>query len=447
MSSMQVRIGLAAAAIVVFSVVTIAYSRALVSPAPASTPRETEVAVAQFAGVPASEVGVFRLGGLVYGADGAALANALVCDHPAFDAPTTCVRTAESGSFAIPAPRGFHKLEVLAPSGSHYLGGWYPDRDRSREATLLDLRTSERADLVVRLGIGRRVQGRVLGPGGRPIGDAQACAGPTETPAEWICARTDAQGRYVVVVPDGDYQVFFVPPEDTRLIPRWWRNGDQVLAAETLTVQSDLTGIDVSVVEGHLIHGRLTSTSGKPVEHTLVCVDTRFPTGRVCRPTNENGDYSVAVRTGSFQLQFRTSPASGVVGAWYGGDADPRSARLVFVGGDVRVDATLRSGRILWGRVYGEDGVPLESTNLSVYDASAACCVYVTGGATAASGDYGIVVPPGRFWLEAFPALGYAYISSFYGGTPTAANARIIEVREKDTDVLADVTLRLFREP
>ena len=142
-------------------------------------------------------------------------------------------------------------------------------------------------------------------------------------------------------MPDGDYQLFFVPPGDNRLIPRWWRTGDNVLASDTLEVRSDLSGIDVTLVEGHLVHGRLTSASGKPAEHVLVCVDTRFPTGRICRPTDENGEYSVAVRSARFLVQFRTSPASGVVSAWYGGGADPRSAGEVFVDADVRVDATL----------------------------------------------------------------------------------------------------------
>ncbi len=418
------------------AIVAIAFAATLASPPPGSA-AEVLVAVARAAGV-SPEPALFRLAGRVRADDGAPIADALACDHPAFAAPTSCARSAPDGSFALSVAAGFHKLEVAPPPGSTYVGAWYDDRDRSRDADLLDLRAGDRTDLVVRLVSGHRVSGRVVGPNGAPVADAQACADPTETPAEWTCARTDADGRYVAVVPAGEYLMFFVPPEDTRLLPRWWRGGDQVLAADTLAVRGDVSGIDLALPPGLLVYGRLTSTSGKPVENALVCVDTRFPTGRICRPTDKGGNYSVAVRRGRFIVQFRPSAASGVVAAWYQGTADPRAADDVVVAGtDVRIDATLHAGKLLWGSVRGADGHPLEGATLNVYDADRACCAFVTGGAAGASGDYAIVVPTGRFWLEAYPPFGAPYVGAFYGG----ASRREIDVRERDSDVLADVVL------
>ncbi len=433
--SMRARIVVVVAAVAAAGLVVLAYL--LASGAPIALPllSDRTVAVARPGSV---ELALFRLAGSVRARDGAPIANALACDHPAFSAPTTCARSASDGSFALAVAPGFHKLEVLPPPGSAYVSAWFDDRERSRDAELLDLRRADRVDVSVRLDTGRRLSGRIVATNGSAVADAQACFDPTETPAEWRCAHTDADGRYSVVVPDGEYLAFFVPPDDTRLIPRWWRGGEQVLAADPIAVHADLPGIDMALLPGFLVYGRVTATSGKPVENVLVCVDTPFPTGRVCRPTDKGGNYSVSVRRGTFIVQFVPPSDSGVVRAWYPGTSDPAAAQRVSVTStDTRIDGVLRPGKLLWGTVRGADGGPLEGATLNVYDAER-CCAFVTGGATGSSGDYAIVVPTGKFFLEVFPPLGTRYVSTYYGGE----TRRIIELREKDADSVADISLQ-----
>lgn len=432
--------GVSVAALAILVLIAIVLAVRSAAPPLAPGPSDEGVAVARFPPASASEANLFRLAGTVRAEDGAPIAGALACDHPAFDAPTMCARSGPGGTFSLAVAAGYHKLEVLPPAGSRFTWQWYEGRDRSRDATLLDLRLRGREDLDVRLAAGRRVSGRVVGPSGGPVADAQACAGPLETPADWTCARTDADGRYAVVVVEGSYSMFFVPPEGTRLIPRWWRDGEQVLAADTLVVRGDLTGIDVDLVDGNLVFGTVTATSGKPLEHSLVCVDTRLPTGRICRPTDKRGNYSVAVRRGTFLVQFRASTLDGVVSEWHRGAPDPRVARDIVVAADVRVDGALRSGKLLWGSVRGADGIPLEGATLNAYDVDTGA--FVAGGATGISGDYAFIVPVGRFRLEAYPPFGKPYLSAFFGGE----TQRVIEVREKDADVLADVFLLRYEE-
>ncbi len=387
----------------------------------------------------ASEVALVPLSGKVKGDDGKAIGGALVCDRPAFAAPTACERTAADGSFALAVLPGFHKLEAVAPAGSRYVDVWFDGIDRPRDATLLDLRRGGRENIVIMLEAGHRVSGRVTALNGRPVADAQACFDPTDVLGEWICTRTDNEGRYSVAVRDGEYSAFFVPPDETRLIPRWWKSGEQILAADTLGVHGDIPDIDVTLVPGFLIFGRVTSANGKPVENANVCVDTPFPTGRICRPTDKGGNYSVSVRRGTFIVQFVPDPDSGVVRAWYRDTPDPTAAEPVAVlFTDVRVDGVLRSGKLLWGSVRGLDGRPLEGSTINVYSADRVCCDLVTAGATGRTGDFAMIVPPGRFLMEVFPPVSQPYLSSFYGG----ATRRIIEVRERDTDVLAEVALQ-----
>jgi hypothetical protein len=407
-------------------------SSAPTSDLPTPTPSVAPVPVAE--PVTAPDNATFRLAGVVRSDDGAAVAGALACDHPAFGGAVTCVRTRSDGAFELRAVAGLHKVELVPPAGSALIGSWYPNADRPRLAEYLDLRSADRGDLDVRLSTGRRVSGRTTDLSGAPVADAQACYSPTQTDIDWTCVRTDAEGRYTAVVASGDYLVFFVPPGGSRLITRWWRYAPDEISADVLRVRSDLEGIDATFPAGNLVLGKVLTSSGKPVEHALVCIDTRFPSGRICRPTNKQGEYTVAVRRGSFRIQFVASSSENVVNGWYGGGSDPLSAQQIAVNGDLRIDGVLRSGKLLWGSVVGADGLPVQGAYVNAYDLAGN---FVAGGGVGMSGDYGIVVPVGRYRVEAFPPLGSTYVAAYAGG----GNGRVIEVRERDSDVVFDFTL------
>jgi hypothetical protein len=439
---MRARVGLVIVAIAVFSVAMVLATNAARSVPTIATPSATP----SLAPVPVSEAvtppdkATFRLGGVVRDESGGGVAGALTCDHPAFGGAITCVRSRSDGAFELRAVAGLHKLEFVPPAGSPLIASWYPQADRPRLAQYLDVRAAERSDLVVRLETGRRVSGRTTDLSGAPVADAQACFSPTQTDIDWTCVRTDADGRYAATVASGDYLVFFVPPGGSRLITRWWRYAPDEISADVLRVRSDLEGIDATFPAGNLVVGKVVTSSGKPVEHALVCIDTRFPSGRICRPTNKQGEYTVAVRRGSFQIQFIASTSENVVNGWYGGGSDPLSAAQIAVNGDIRIDGSLRSGKLIWGSVIGGDGLPVQGAYVNAYDLAGN---FVAGGAVGMSGDYGIVVPVGRYRVQAFPPIGSSYIAAYAGG----GSGRIIEVRDRDTDVVFDVTLQRANVP
>ena len=435
---MRIRIALLAGAIVVVSAAAIASSRAPASPTATPTPAPARVAVAEAVSPP--EKATFRIAGVVRSDDGGAVAGALACDHPVSGGGVTCTRSANDGAFQLRVVAGLHKLEIVPPAGSSLVGTWYPDADRPRLAEYLDLRSSDRGDLVVRLQAGRRVSGRTVDLSGAPVPDAQACYSPTQTDIDWTCVRTDADGRYTAVVTSGDYLVFFVPPGGSRLITRWWRFAPDEISADVLRVRSDLEGIDVTFPAGNLVVGKIVTPNGKPVEHTLVCIDTRFPSGRICRPTNKQGDYTLAVRRGSFMIQFLPSSEDGVVGGWYGGGSDPLSAREIFVGGDMSINASMRSGRTLTGTVVGTDTVPIQGAYVNAYDLAGN---FVAGAPSGMSGFYALVLPPGRYRVKAYPPLGSSYVASYVGG----GDGRIIEIKDKDVDFGADFVLERAQVP
>ena len=430
----RVRAGLILAAAVAIVLAAINLTRPTATTAdPTSSPSSAgTVAVAQ--PLAAAESPRFSLSGVIRGDDGRPIAAALACDHPAFSGAVTCARSQGDGAFALRVIAGLHKLEVVPPAGSSLVPAWYPKTDRSRYAQYLDLRKADVANLVVQLSAGYRVSGKTVDLSGAPVADAQACYSPTQTDIDWTCVRTDADGKYGAVVAGGDYLIFFVPPGGSRLITRWWRFGADELTGDVLRVRQDLEGIDVTFPAGNLIVGKVLSANGRPVEHALVCIDTKFPTGRICRPTNKQGDYQIAIRRGSFLIQFIGSAGDGVVNGWYGGGSNPSSAREIFVGGDLKLDASLRSGRLLWGSVHDADGLPVQGTYVNAYDLSGN---FVAGGSARMSGDYGIMLPPGRYRVQAYPPMGTSYIATYAGG----ADGRIIEIKDKDRDAVADFVL------
>lgn len=412
--------------------------------------RDEGVPVARFSPERAEEPRTVRLAGLVRAAsDGSPIAGALACDHPAFDAPELCVATTPDGGFSLEVPSGLHKLEVIAPAGSRYVDEWFEDRDRSRRATLLDLRKAGARDLVVALATGRRVTGRlVTRRDGAAVADAQACASPYDRDGAWTCVRTDGDGRYAMTVLPGRYNVFFVPPDRARLRAIWWADGDDVLGADTLEVtRGDADGIDGSFPEGAVIAGTVRSAGGYPLERVFVCVDTPFPTGRICRPTDRDGRYAITVRRSTYLVQFKPRLKERAIGKWLGDTADPKAARLLVVNGDVPVDATLDSGRLLWGRITtAREGFPLEGATVNVYHSDRACCVLAAATVTGMSGDYAVVVRPGRYWVEAFPPFGSSYLSSFDGG-PTVEQARAVVVGDREDRNYSDIALLDFEAP
>jgi hypothetical protein len=437
---MRLRIGVVVAAIiVVVAGAAIALTRGPSSSPIVLAPTPSPAPVPVGEAVTPPDKANYRLSGVVRG-NGVAVEGALACDHPAFRGAVTCTRTQSDGGFQLRVISGLHKLEIVPPASSSLVAAWYPAADRVRLADYLDLRSGDRGDLVVNLAAGRRVSGRTVDLSGAPVADAQACYSPTQTDIDWTCVRTDADGMYTAVVAGGDYLVFFVPPGGSRLITRWWRFAPDEISADVLHVGSDLEGIDATFPAGNLVLGKVLTASGKAVENALVCIDTRFPSGRICRPTNKQGEYTVAVRRGSFQIQFIASTSENVVNGWYGGGSDPLSARQIFVNGDLRIDGALRSGKLLWGSVLGADGLPVQGAYVNAYDLDGN---FVAGGPTGIGGDYGIVLPIGRYRVQAFPPLGSPYVASWAGG----GTGRVIEVRDRDSDVVFDFTLSRAEVP
>src|SRR5258708_20375347 len=87
---------------------------------------------------------------------------------------------------------------------------------------------------------------------------------------------------------------------------QWYDDASVGVAARSVTLDRDRV-VDQVLSPGPSIVGHVRTPDGSPVYHAFVCVDTPFPTGRICRPTDAAGAYRVPTRPMS-DLQQRCPP-------------------------------------------------------------------------------------------------------------------------------------------
>lgn len=340
-----------------------------------------------------------RIAGAVRDAAARAVAGAEVCAHPADADPPVCERSGAGGEYVIGARPGVYRLHVDGPpDGSRLIAQWARGRVASYEADTIDTRGGDALGVDVVLVRGHVLSGTVTAAGGAAVKEAQVCTQTLAAPLPWDCDRSDKHGRYAALREPGTYWVWFIPPDDAgRLLPQRHDRVDLGVDATPVRLDGDRV-IDVTLREGPLLTGRVTTSDGLPLAAALVCLDTPFPTGRICRPTGGDGRYSVATRPDTYTVQIVPPPDSDAVSSYWPGKRDWTEAGRLRVGADVSLDVVLPRGVRLTGTVRTEDGRPVEAAPVSVNDAQG----FLTGSYTDHAGHYAVAVPPGSYTVDVF---------------------------------------------
>jgi hypothetical protein len=339
-----------------------------------------------------------KINGVVKDEGGRAVTSADVCAHPplALSVPT-CARTAAEGKFSIDVRSDVYKLDVTGPPGGQLIPQWASGRLSSADADLVDVRSADADGIAVTMVKGVLLSGVVRGPSG-PIEDAQICTRTLAAPLPWDCERTKKNGSYLVLLEPGRYYLWTVPPDNVRLVAQWY---DHVLeGVETTDINLDRDRqIDVTLDPGPQLRGKVTTTDGTPVGRAFVCVDTRFPTGRICRPTSGDGSYAVTTRPATYIVQVLAPSDSDLISEFWLGKRTWVDANEVTLGNaDRTLDLTLRRGLRVFGVIRDTRGVPLEGATINLNDDAGP----LVGASTDISGSYNMVVPPGTYQVEVF---------------------------------------------
>jgi len=336
--------------------------------------------------------------GVVKDEGGGAVANAEVCAHPpvAVAAPT-CVRSVADGKFSIDVRSDVYKLDVTGPPGGKLIAQWARGRVSSGAADVVDARSADVDGIAVTMIKGVLLAGVVRGPSGA-IEDAQVCTRPLATPLPWDCVRTKKDGSYLALMEAGRYYMWTVPPDNVRLVAQWYDHVLEGVDTTDINVDRDRQ-IDVTLDPGPQLRGKVTTTDGAPVWGALVCVDTRFPTGRICRPTSGDGSYAVTTRPATYTVQVLAPSRSDLISEFWLGKRTWVDANDVTLGNtDRTLDLTLRKGQRVSGVIRDTRGIPLEGATINFNDDAGP----LIGADTDISGTYSLVVPPGTYQVEVF---------------------------------------------
>ena len=343
------------------------------------------------------------IAGTVRDPEGRGVRGAEACAHATTSEDVECARTAADGVYLVAIPPGVHKLSFVGPTdGSRLMPQWARGRIDSGEADLIDTREQDitGVDVVLRRGV--VLSGRVTAArDGAPVETAQVCTYTLAAPLGWDCEVTDRRGRYAALREPGRYWIWTIPPDvsGSRLIPQRY---DRVLVGVNATPFPLLEDrqLDVGLTEATLVSGRVTTTDGAPVVLGLVCMDTPFPTGRICRSTGEDGTYDLATRPETYVLSVIAPADSDVIGGyWRGPVPDWTKAERIPVGpGDVTLDVVLPRGVRLYGTVVNARGAPVESATVNVNDATGPRFF----ASTDIHGHYSVAVTPGTYTVDVF---------------------------------------------
>lgn len=341
-----------------------------------------------------------RIGGLIRDEQARPVAGAEVCAHPTSDDPPSCVPSRADGTFALEARPGAYRLHVNGPpDGSRLIEQWARGRVASYEADLYDTRSGDISGVEVVMVRGHVLSGTVSAArDGAAVKDAQICTQTLAAPLPWDCDRTDKNGRYAALRQPGTYWVWTIPPDNAgRLLPQRHDRVDLGVDATPLRLDRDRV-LDVAFREGPLLTGRVTTTDGAPLAEALVCLDTPFPTGRICRPTDGDGRYRVATRPDVYTVQIVPAAESDAVSSYWPGRPDWTGAGRVRIAGDTTLDVSLPRGVRLTGVVRTALGSPVEAAPVSVNDGQG----FLTGTYTDHAGRYAVAMPAGSYTIDVF---------------------------------------------
>lgn len=369
-----------------------------------------------------------RIAGTVRDIAGVPVAAAAVCAEPLSLAATVCEKSRGDGSYVLEVTPGLYKVRFDGAPGRRLLAQWAVGRVTSGEADVADARAADVGGLDVALRPGVVLAGTITALDGHPVKRAQVCTHRFSASLPWECERTDEHGRYVALREPDRYWVWVIPPDDEALLMQWYDDAPTGVGATPVDLGQDAT-VDQVLGPGPSISGRVVDPAGNAVYHAFVCVDTPFPTGRICRPTDETGAYRVTTRPETYTVQVLPPDGSGLLAQYYGGGRTWLDAHTVTVRAQpVTVDVRLVRGLTVSGVIRSAvGGVPLEGASINISDAQGVV------GATWSdeAGAYSLAVPAGRYSIDVFAPFA-SHLQSVVGQGLDVDRAVVLDVALPD---------------
>ncbi|MCD6305890.1 MAG: carboxypeptidase regulatory-like domain-containing protein [Deltaproteobacteria bacterium] len=253
----------------------------------------------------------------------------------------------------------------------------------------------------------------------------------------WHGAVTDENGNYTIHVPEGTYYVrAYGAASQQNYIVEWWDTAtgtsDCHLAAPvTATAGQPTEAIDFDLAHGGFVSGRVTDAQGNPMANLHV-----FAVSMACggnwlggTETDQNGDYQLTGMPGGEIYVTACGWCSRLpyVSEWYNNVTDCNLATPVPVTVEQvteNIDFSLEQGGIISGRVADLADQPLSMISIDVVDHK--CDGNWYGAATEPNGEYGVVVPPGDYYVRAYASPSHQnYLLEWWDGLSGAPDCNL----------------------
>jgi multiple sugar transport system substrate-binding protein len=315
----------------------------------------------------------------------------------------TGANTNSNGAYSIAVLPGDYTISFHDNSGT-YVNGCYLSGATGNfttnpgTCTSVSVTTSDVGSINVTMPSGLHISGRITGPDGLPLTNANANAGN----GAW--ANTDSNGNYSLTVLPGTYTIWFhdfslAHPDGcyASSSPGHYANGQNACDHVTVTDLS-VTGIDVTMPLGHHITGTVSGPGGPLANVNVNANAGSFSFGF---DTDAGGTYSILVPSGTYTLNFHDKSGTYVNGCYLSGapgdftTGQGTCTPVPVADSDVApINVTMTLGVHISGHVYGPDGTP----------ALVGIQVGTTGVGiqTDADGFYSLMVPPNGYYTLNF---------------------------------------------
>jgi sugar lactone lactonase YvrE len=372
-------------------------------------------------------------------------------------------QTDSAGNYQILVPPGSSvKLQfaTFGPNALPYLEQWWnnkPDFDTADTLTV----NVETFNINVALIRGVFIHGQVT-DAATHAGIANIDVGAVD-PSVNCCpfhnvgfAQTDSNGYYQILVRPGipvKLQFFSFGPGALPYLEQWWNNKPDFDNADMLTVTQDTFGINVALIHAFLINGHVTDqATGQPLAG--INVNALEPSGRFVggSSTDANGDYRMAVASGSYKVRFSSDPILGSLPypvQWWNGKPDFASADVLVVAADrFGIDAALTLGVFVHGRVTdASTGAGVERIDVDASDSTLPCCSSEDFTQTDSSGNYRLALRVGstvRIHFFAFPTGSPPYIDLWWRNSRFFETADTLAVNSETVGIDAALAPGVF---
>ena len=309
------------------------------------------------------------LSGRVTGPDGKPVQNVNVSAYNPQAQTGGRIQTDAEGRYRIALVPGAYDVTVNPQSGSPLV---------SARAE----RTNVFADAVLdfKLERGSTLSGRILGPDGQPVPEVNVNAYDPRTSAN-SGARTGPDGKYALVLKNGDYDLNVNPPPASLFVSR--RLSD-------VKVGGDQT-LDIKLERGVLLSGHVTGPDAKPAQNVYVNAwNPQAQTGGGAQ-TDADGGYRITLTPGVYSVNLGPPPGTAFAGQYL---------ENLEIFKDRVLDAKLEKGFVLSGTVQDKLGRPVSNASVNAYSSQ---INFGGGGVTGPDGHYRIVLKLGVYEVAVNP--------------------------------------------